>query len=231
MAKVKVVTAYVDLNLTRRPSADFHALGNRLIDACWPNVRAFINFPFEKCWAVEAARECGADRAANSRAPDRFETDDEHLRSNLVQHSPLQWMKMAAAEDPSPDVFVWLGYSILKQGDFTGKRLREEHVVEFLDKVAQFVFDTLPYPAIRPDDPVTPFGDNWQVVGSTIVAPRQWLDALAWHYQLQMRLFFLKRRAVPLDLAIWPAVIRQSGLPFRPYRAEYDHTQLTNFPG
>src|SRR5262245_23171191 len=130
MAKVKVVTAYVDLSLTKRPSAEFHALGSRLKAAVEPHCafRVFEHFPYEHCWA----HPFHALPAANLRAEDRFPTDAEHVRSNLIQHSPLQWLKLAMDEDPTPDVFVWLGYTIMKQGAFTGKPVTETAIGDFL---------------------------------------------------------------------------------------------------
>lgn len=224
--KVKVVTAYVDLGLTKRPSGEFHHLGHKLIDACWPHVRVYGDFPFMWCWA----HELGALPAANLRAEDRFATDLEHVRSNLIQHSPLQWLTLAAEEDPLPDVFVWLGYSIMKQGDFTGKPVTAAAVGTFLDNVAKYPFGDIPIPSIRPGDPVLPYGDNWQFVGSTIIAPRKFLPQMVKSYKSCLREFVRQYKAIPLDLAIWPAVVRSSGLPFAAYPAEYDRSQLENFP-
>lgn len=230
--KVKVVTAYCDLGLTKRPSAEFHALGGDLLAACaaadvpW---RFFDDYPFLLTWVPFEFLHI--TKAANPRAEDRFATDLEHLKSNMIQHSPVQWLEEAAAEDPEPDVFVWLGYSLTKQGDFTGKPIRPEDVHKFLTKVSEYPFGDIPIPSIRPNDPIAPFGDNWQFVGSTIIVPRRFLSQMARSYRTCLCEFVRVHRAIPLDLAIWPAVVRTSGLPFTPYKAEYDATQLTNFPG
>lgn len=228
MQKVKVVTAYVDLGLSKRPASSFHALGQELALACGERIRVYPDFPFQRCWV--AAETQAAYPAANRRAEDRFVNDTEHVRSNIIQHSPLQWLTLAAAEDPEPTAFVWLGYSILKQGDFTGKRVRPKDVHKFLTAVEKYPFGNIPIPSIRPEDPVLPYGDNWQFVGSTLIIPRTHLPAVWRSYKAELRNFVLKYKAIPLDLAIWPAVVRNSGLPFRPYPAEYDATQLANFP-
>lgn len=229
MASVKVVSAYVDLGLTKRPSKDFYRLGDQLERAVGEHIKVFRDFSFPQCWAVG---EFGNKYPpANPLAPDRFVDVDEHLRSNLIQHSPLQWLQMALDEDPTPDVFVWMGYSIMKQGEFTGKLITEQIVSEFLQKVSVFNHGTIPIPSIRPYDRVEPYGDNWQFVGSTIIAPRKYLCEMLYHYKTQLRAFVAMHSAIPLDLAIWPTVVRQSGLPFEYYGAEYDATQLTGFPG
>ena len=227
--KVKAVTAYVDLGLEKRPSVEFHMLGNRLIRACDGRIHVFNAFPFERCWA---AREFGGLPAANPRATDRFVTDVEHVRSNLLQHSPVQWVALASAQDlDDTDVYVWMGYSILKQGDFTGKRITEEHVAQFLDKVERYDFTDIPFPGITPPAPVNPHGDNWRFCGSTIIMPRKFLVPIVKTYFAKARQFINTFQSIPLDLAIWPEVEREGNLPWKFYQAEYDHTQLTNFPG
>jgi len=224
---VKVVTAYVDLGLAQRPSSSFHALGDRLVAAC-PNIKVFRNFPYDKCWLVEE----GFDRLppANPRALDRFDTEDEHRRSNVIQHSPVQWVQLAAEEDHKADVFVWIGYSVFKQGDFTGKPVRECDVAEFLDRVAHYPFFDIPFPGIGPMVQVHPFGDNWRFCGSVVIFPRRFIPYMVNTYKFETRSFLRKHCAIPLDLAIWPAVEHWSWLPFRFYQAEYDRTQFTNFP-
>jgi len=222
---VKVVTAYVDLGLTKRPSEQFHVLGRRLV-ACCPNIRVFDNFPFEDCWTVKDG--LAKYPPANPRAEDRFATTEEHLRSNLIQHCPVQWVHRAAAEDPEPDVFVWIGYSVLKQGDFTGKPVREADIQGFLEQVKSYDFKDIPFPGITAKGPANPFGDNWRFCGSVVIFPRLYLHQMVRMYQDRLHKFVAKYKAIPLDLAIWPDVERF--LPFRFYQAEYDRTQFTNFP-
>lgn len=227
--KVKVITAYVDLGLTKRPSEAFHNYGMELLEAVGGrNMRVFHDYPFLMTWVP--FEFLYIEKAANPRAEDRFATDLEHLKSNMIQHSPVQWLEEAAAEDPEPDVFVWMGYSLMKQGDFTGKRITADHVRKFLEKVQNWTPDCIPIPSISPDAPIAPFGDNWQFVGSTVIAPRKFLPQMVRSYKVCLREFVRQYRAIPLDLAIWPAVVRTSGLPFRPYPAEYDRTQLEHFP-
>jgi hypothetical protein len=229
MARTKVVTAYVDLGLSQRPPESFHALGDRLI-ACCPNIRVFRDFPFSECWLNRDANASWYP-PANERAPDRFANCEEHWRSNVLQHTPVQWVEMAAAEDPEPDVFVWIGYSVFKQGDFTGKPVRQEDVCEFLTRVEKYPFGDIPFPGIAQPAPVLPHGNNWRFCGSTVIFPRRYLSQMVKSYKYEARAFLRRHNAIPLDLAIWPAVEQNSGLPFRFYQAEYDRTQFTGFPG
>ncbi len=228
MLKVRVVSAYVPL--MERTRASFAELGDRLSKACDHNVTFFWNFAFEQCWL---AAEKPPWKAANARATDRFETDDEHIRSNIVQHSPVQWATMAAELDPSVDVWVWLGASVMKQGVWRNNPVREDHIRDFLRRVAQFkdYATAIPFPGIEPWKPPSDHGDNWRFVGSTLILPTCWLPAITRSYKFECRRFIRHVGAVPLDLAIWPSVELRSGLPWCFYQAEYDASQFTGFPG
>lgn len=235
MNKVKVVTAYVDLNLSKRPPEGTHDLGQYLIKACEhvlgpSGVRTFQGFDLGQCWAYQ---KFGIQYPpANVRPPDRFATQAEHLRSNLVQHSPMQWLNLAFHEDPTPSVYVWLGYTLLKQGDFTGKRITTNHVCDFLRRLQDApILDHIPFPGITPMVPVNPGGDNWRFCGSTLIVPTGFLPRVVRSYEQNMEAFVHQHWTVPIDLAIWPSVEFNSGLPWQQYVAEYDYTQLTNFPG
>lgn len=225
---VKVVTAYVDLGLTKRPPESFHALGAKLI-ACCPSIRVFRDFPFDQCWLNK--ENAAWYPPANERAPDRFANYEEHWRSNVLQHTPVQWVEMAAAEDPEPDVFVWIGYSVFKQGGWNARPVRQEDVCEFLTRAGNYKFDDIPFPGIAEKTPVLPHGNNWRFCGSTVIFPRAYLAQMVKSYKYEARAFLRRHNAIPLDLAIWPAVEQNSGLPFRFYQAEYDRTQFTGFPG
>jgi hypothetical protein len=227
MTKVRLVSAYVDLGLTKRPAPDFHVLGNQLEAAAKGRSRIFRNFPFAECW-LPWTFTWNAHPPANPRAEDRFVSELEHVRSNYIQHSPMQWMHTAWEEDHSSDVFVWMGYSILKQGDFTGRRIKPWHVTAFLDHLEEWEPSGVYMPGITEKAPIQPYGDNWRFCGSTIVVPAPHVGPLYEAYKSTAIKFIRAYKAIPLDLAIWSMVEEQ--YPINWYQAEYDHTQLTNFP-
>lgn len=224
---VKVITAYCDLGLTKRPSADFHVLGRRLLDQLGVDGHKY-EYSKNDAWTWDAYKNYPA---ANARAYDRFDDDLEHARSNLIQHTPVQWLEEAALDFPQTDVFVWMGYSILKQGDHTGKRILPYHVADFVYKLRNWAPTALPFPGMDPfHNPIEPFGDNWRFCGSMLVVPRQFVFRVGNSYRANFKSFVQQHKAIPLDLAIWPMVEFSSGLPWKQYPAEYDYTQLTNFP-
>lgn len=225
---VKVVTAYIDLGLTKRPSSEFHELGHDLLQALDLDGVCYLR-DFSDCWVT---KEPGISSlpAANKRAEDRFANDTEHVMSNMIQHSPMQWLREAYTQF-DVDVYVWMGYSLLKQGDFTGKRITQQHVREFVKNLKSWDPVDIPFPGMADTREVNVHGDNWRWCGSVLVFPSEYLAQAFRDYKTCARWFFRTHECIPLDLAIWPHVEKVSSmLPFRQYKTEYDYTQLTNFP-
>ena len=104
------------------------------------------------------------------------------------------------------------------------------YALAFVEAVQMYPFNDIPFPGITGRDPWLPHGNNWRFCGSTHVWPVKWLEAIHKSYCYNLRHFVHEYDCVPLDLAIWPLVEHSSGLPFKWYRAEYDNTQLRNFP-
>jgi hypothetical protein len=227
MSVVRVVTSYTNLDLEKRSSNEFLELGDALIGACGGRVTAYKNFPFYAGWL---AKENPPWKAANPRATDRFVDDNEHIRSNIVQHVPVQMAEAAAENRPDVDVWVWLSYTILKQGDFRNNRVRPHHIEALLNRLEDWAPTDIPFPGITPAPVFNPTGDNWRFCGSTLILPKKWLPEIARAYRAQCWHFITTYGAVPLDLAIWPLVEAKSGLPFRFCQAEYDASQLTVLP-
>jgi len=171
---------------------------------------------------------------ATPAAPDRYPTPQHFVNSNIIQHNRTRWLLYAAAAYPDDDVFIWLDYGLLKQGDFTGKRIEAKHIAPFVEKVERY-YDAghrdIPFPGIE-DSKIVRAADNcWRFCGSTHIVPRWHLDAIDKAYRQTCCEFIAKTGTVPLDLPIW-ALVEQfhPELPYRQYKAEYDFTQLSNFP-
>jgi hypothetical protein len=147
-----------------------------------------------------------------------------------VQHSRTEWARRLYDEEPDLDVITWLDYGVLKQGAWRNNQVTEDHVREFMKRIADYHYGDIPFPGIEERKPVSVHGDNWRFVGSTHIWPTRWLHFIDRSYRAKCRQFIRAFGCVPLDLAIWPSVEADSGLPFRWYKAEYDASQFTNFP-
>lgn len=229
--RVRVVTGYVPLEVKHMNPGTFHQLGGQLIEACRDanvNTYVFKDFPYEKCWL---AKEDPPMVGANPRATDRFDTDEQHAKNNVVCNQFIEWAWKTYKDNKHVDVIVVMTYSVLKQGDFTGRPVQPHHITSFLERVKAYNFTDIPFPGITDNRGVVdPHGHNWRFCGSTHIWPVEWLGMIRHEYKHQVRKFIKEHKRTPLDLAIWPAVEVSSGLPFRWYRAEYDATQFTNFP-
>jgi hypothetical protein len=233
--KVRVVTAYVPLNVKHLTPYQYRDLGTRMLNATRGRYHFFDQFPLSDCWLW---KENPPLVPAAPTPSDRYETPADYARSNIVQHSRTQWALMAANEHPDCEVIVWLDYGILKQGHWNGKPITEHHIGVFLDRVERWVLQghdadvclTIPFPGIEEKKPIDVHGNNWRFCGSAHIWPVKYLRQIDACYKKKLRQFISCYDCTPLDLAIWPMVERDSGLPFEWYKADYDHTQLTEFP-
>ena len=232
MRSVKVVTAYVPLDVKHLSPEQYKEYGDRLAAAIPDNIRRYDDYPLSACWLYQWLLDHDfIDFPPATAVPsDRYETPRHMVNSNIVQHQRTSWMRMAMEEDPKVDVLVWLDYAILKQGAFTGKPVTEQHVADFVRRVGEAEFDDIPFPGIWPQQPISIDGDNWRFVGSTHIIPRQHLPLVDDFYRYECRKFIMEHQTIPLDLPIWAAVEQNTTLPFVQYPANHDATQLTNFP-
>lgn len=231
MNKVKAVTAWTPAGITSHqyPDGRREALLARLTAACDGALKVYDPFPWGDIWLVQ---ENPPWKAANMRAVDRFPTDDDHIKSNIIQHWRTQAAMNLLAEDPTLDVIVWLDYGVMKQGAWRNNPVTEDHIRLFLQRIEKHgPFNNIPFPGIEARKPVSDTGDNWRFVGSTHIWPTRYLPAIHRSYVFECRRFIRRTGTVPLDLAIWPAVEANSGLPFQFYQAEYDASQFTGFSG
>lgn len=235
MPNVKVVTAYVPLPVHHLTREQYIGYGNRLADACKGRIRVFMDYPFEQCWVNHWGKHVGIDvcglKPATPTPGDRYSSPEVHTMSNIVQHQRTTWARMAALEDPYIDTWVWLDFGILKQGYWNDRPLIERHVTEFLDRLEDIQLDHIPFPGIEDQKEIDPTGNCWRFCGSTHIWPSRFLKEIDIRYKAETMSFTITHGTMPLDLPIWSEVEWHSGLPFRQYRAEYDYTQLTNFPG
>jgi len=171
---------------------------------------------------------------ATPAAPDRYPTPQHFVNSNIVQHNRTRWLLQAARMYPDDDIFIWLDYGLLKQGEFTGKRIEAKHIAPFVEAVERYYnagHRDIPFPGIADRAAVDVHGNCWRFCGSTHIVPRWHLEDIDRAYRRSCCQFISTTRTVPLDLPIWALVeMYYTELPYRQYKAEYDYTQLSNFP-
>lgn len=230
MNNVTVVSAFVPLNVLHMKIRDYMELGDQMFRAAREAgaETVFRRCALTACWSYDL---CANHKPATDTPADRYATPHDHVLSHIVQHTRTQWAIEAIYESKrDPDVVVWLDLGVLKQGNHTGKKLHPDDVKWFVEAVQKYDFQDIPFPGITGKDPWLPHGNNWRFCGSTHIWPAKWLSKIHNSYKHNLISFVHEYDCVPLDLAIWPMVERNSGLPFKWYQAEYDNTQLRNFP-
>lgn len=229
MKNVRAVTAYVPLPVTHLSQSQYHALAGGLIRACDGNISVFYD-SLANCWLWHELQKYPPLPPAAPRPADRYPTDAINIMSHIIQHNRTTWAKEMFAAFPEVDVAVWFDYGLMKQGAWNNKPVQPEHVAEFLIHVANYDFHDLPFPGIEEKKPINIHGNNWRFCGSTHVWTRETINVIDDEYKRCLREFIKTHLCVPLDLTIWPMVENNVSVPFRWYKAEYDHTQLTEFP-
>lgn len=231
--KVKAVTAYVPLQVKHLNREQYKELGDGLVDALGDKIKVFYDFPLNQCWLHKYMEENGyMDFPPATEVPsDRYETPFHMVMSNIVQHQRTTWAVMAAMQDPTVDCWVWLDYGVLKQGDFTGKRVTKQHIADFVKKLEGYKeMLHIPFPGIWEKGVPSDTGANWRFVGSTHIWPTQFLTRINSAYRGECAKFIERTQTVPIDLPVWQYVELNSGLPFLQYPANHDYTQFTNLP-
>lgn len=223
-----VVTAYVPLDVKHLTPQQYRDLGTRMLNATDGRYHFFDQFPLSDCWLF---KENPPMVPAAPTPADRYATPEDYVRSNIVQHSRTQWALAAVEAHPDTDVVVWLDYGILKQGYWNQRPVEPRHIKNLLDKIERRkTMEDIPFPGIEGRQPINVHGNNWRFCGSTHIWPVKYLKAIDKAYRTSLREFIDTFKCTPLDLVIWPSVEYYSGLPFRWYKADYDCTQLTEFP-
>lgn len=231
--RVKVVTAFVPLDVKHLSAGAYRSYGDRMRDAIPADLVVYDPFPLKDCWLYQWLNQhnWGHLLPATPVPADRYATPYHMVQSNIVQHQRTSWLVKAAHEFPEAEVLVWLDLAILKQGDFTGKRVEPLHIYQFVEKIKRAQFSDIPFPGIWDvKAPPSDTGDNWRFCGSTHVIPREHLFLVDEFYRYECRRFIQRTSTVPLDLPIWALTELNSTLPFRYYQANHDATQLTEFP-
>jgi hypothetical protein len=230
--QVGVVTAFVPLPVKHLTATQYHDYGASLraatkeAGAQW----CFFSDDYDDMWL---SAENPPMVPANPVPEDRYAGPLENAMSNVVQHNRTAWALRAAEKHPEIDVWVWLDYGIMKQGAWRNNQLTEASVTKFLKKVATTCPPTMnfiPFPGISEPVTVYPTGNVWRFCGSTHIWPKQLLPAIDEAYRHELRKWIQSHHTTPLDLPIWALVEKNSGLPFRWYGAEYDASQLDNYP-
>ena len=237
--KPGIVTAWSDLGF--QPTTDqpaclprekFAAYGEGIKEAVGAeNVVMFWDYPYDQCWVAKEFN-LNALHPNNPTPQDRFADSWQHLRCSAVQHERTTWAMQAAALRPDVDVWIWLDIGVLKQGAWRNNPVTKDSIKRLFDRVAATPapMDSIPFPGITERQMVYPTGNVWRFVGSTHIWPATFLPEIHAVYKEVLRQWIAKHQTLPIDLPIWAMVEQGSSLPFKFYPAEYDASQMDNYP-
>ncbi len=235
-----VVTGWSDLGFQPTneqpaclPKERFAILRDGLIEAVGEeNIHVFWDYPFKSCW-VERHFDTSVLRPDTPTPQDRFADSSQHLCCNAIQHERTTWAMKAMELHPDRDVMIWLDIGILKQGAWRNNPVAQSNIKQFFERVKNTPppMYCIPFPGITPEiGPVYTGKNNWRFCGSTHIWPVTFLPRIDYTYKEELIGWVDNYKTLPLDLPIWALVEQYSGLPFQWYAAEYDASQLDNYP-
>ena len=224
MNKVKVVTAYSDIGTIQTSREQFKERGRRLLEAVPCSTRVFDDYPIKDTWLYPLVNDIPP---SDPHPPtDRFPTPEIMVLSHCIGNQKSAWIMEAAADDPEPDIFVWLDYGILKQ-----QPMDPLQITAFIRKVEDkgSLFE-IAAPGIQANmGPVYDYQFCDRFCSSVWVVPRSFV----YKFHRYMRKTAIDRISAT-NTVTWDnnyvALLEQNGpLPFRHYSAWWDQTQLTNY--
>lgn len=227
--RVGVVTGYIKLPVKHVSSTQYHEYASRLSKACIGHTFYIGGGHVKDCWAYDLCTGLPPDMPVPS---DRYDSPEINVMSHIIQHQRTTWAMEAVEAHPDVEVWCWLDYGILKQGAWRNNPVTEDSIKRFLTKVSLTPepMDFIPFPGILPKGMIYPGENNWRFCGSCHIWPKKYLPLIDMMYKDALKEWISIHKTVPLDLPIW-ALVEYSSLPFKWYAAEYDASQLDNYPG
>lgn len=151
---------------------------------------------------------------------------------HIVQHQKLEWMAIAAQQNPDVDVFVWVDYGI-----FHVPGINEDNLRAFLKRVATETQVTLPgcrTPDINPDGGGVIIDDNWpcwRFCGGIIICPHDLVIPFrtAFNGMTELRLAHTRRLTWEVNTLAHLEVSKL--IPMKWYYADHNQQMVENYAG
>jgi len=223
MNRIKVVTGYVPVPNHPRTAAEYGALGEKLGEI--PVLKHAFYERLERCWLhkfVEKQNKRLAPLALTHSVGDNpaKNTMDYHI----VQHQKFEWLGMAAAQDPSIDVFIWIDYGIFHVPGVTAAV-----ILEFLAKVND---KDIAIPGCWDKHFMAPVSDaypSWRFCGGVIVVPRLQIPALLNAVHTEVRKHTRQTKNITWEVNTLARVEQKDKVPIRWYQADHNATMFSGY--
>lgn len=202
---------------------------NLLHDAAPDTVTLYRDL--ENCWAKDMVywieRENGekvfsADYP--NEPPDRYQTHEDALTSQIVLCQRFEWLAEAARAHPEVDIWAWVEGTIFKQSGITA-----EVVQQFLKDVADYPVDAISLPGMLPKQPITDHINHWRFAGSAWVCPAKYARKVERVMKSLITLRTRETHRLCWDNSSWSYAELLNVLPIRWYPGDHNETQLSHY--
>lgn len=216
--KVRLVTGHVHL-----PSADFYrspddfATYSQRLLAAPVEKSVFAEWPLDGCWLSPYMKNELIAVPLSAQGNPAKDT----IAYMTVLAQKTEWLSLAADNDPSADVYVWMDYGIFHQEGFT-----EELVADFFSRVRP---DDLAFPGLWEKASVPEYEPCWRFLGSMFVCPAAQVHPLHAAVKSEILTHLAETGHVLWDVNNWARVELKEILPIRWYNAAHNSSMLTNY--
>ncbi len=221
MTTCKLVTGYIPIPNHPRTAAEYGALGERL-GGCPVAKKAFYS-TVESTWLHKFAAGLPGLRVSAGDNPEK-----NTLAYHCVNHEKVSWLKQAAAEDQTTEVFVWVDYGI-----FSLPGVCNQSIVEFMGKLdARHIYMPGCWGFNKVIESVSPC---WRFCGSVLACPREYINVLDTAIKVIATKHVATTKNVEWEVNSWARVeahsmLTRNKLPIRWYKADHNVSMFDNLP-
>lgn len=221
-AKIRVVTAYVEIPNHPRSPVEYGKLSKQLVSALGDfQPMVFAKDTIRNLWMTpfieRQVRKGHHIRAAQGDNPAK-----NSMEYHAVQHNKFEWLERALMADPEADTFVWIDIGAMALPGFDGGTL-----TEFLRRIRK---GDLAMPGCWEKKEVTDTYPCWRFCGTLAIIPRQ--DVLMFNkvFKAITRLYVLAFKTVSWEVNDLARMeLEKVGPPIRWYPADHNALMLTRY--
>ena len=221
--QVCMVTGYIPLVQNKwRSAATYGELGEKLSGVPVPKKAFYMKV--EDTWLYKFVKD--------TTPPPRASLDNHPEKNSLEYmcaiHQKTSWLAQAADERPDADWLVWVDYAIFHQPGISN-----EVIYNFFEKLKQTPDDKIYAPGRLDKGIIESAVPCWRFLASALAVPRRYVDQLDFSCRTTARHHIIQTQNVEWEVNTLARVEQNNRykMPFHWYKADFDGSLFTNFPG
>ena len=220
--RARLITGYVPIENHPRTPAEYGELGEKLSGV--PARKKAFYMKVEDTWLYKFIQDT---------TPKPRVSEDGHPAKNSLEymcaiHQKTSWLAQAADERPDADWLVWVDYGI-----FHMPGINNQMIYEVFEKLKHLPDNKIYAPGRMDKAPVESAYPCWRFLASLLAVPRKLVDQFDFACRTTARHHIIQTQNVEWEVNTIARIEANNRykLPFHWYRADFDGSIFTNFPG